>query len=113
MRRNLGPKRRGTHAQVRSGPALARDEQRLSDSKLAEHAGELGETPADDHAGRCSRAKETNARATRVSLRPLPRARKISRTGSSPRTRAVATRPAARSASIARREMNAMPCPAT
>ena len=55
------------------------------------------------------RANSTNARAARVSARPLARTRKISRSSSSPSTRASASVPAARSASIEEREMKVTP----
>src|SRR5439155_13136489 len=93
-------------------PPVARDEQRPLDVELGENRGELAEVPADDHVGRRERANSTNAWAARVSARPLARTRKISRTGSRPRTRAIAIVPAARSDSIAVREMNVTPCPA-
>src|SRR5947208_5234807 len=113
FRGHLGPACPRPNSELGLVPAVARDEERLGDAQLREHHGQLADAPADDHAGTRSRANETNARAARVSLRPLERARKISRTGASPRTRAVAMRPASRSASIASREMKAMPGPAT
>ena len=61
---------------------------------------------------RAARARtSTNACATRVSARPLARTSGTSRAGSSPSTRTTASVPAARSASIAMREMNVTPKP--
>src|SRR5439155_16418339 len=113
IRGNFRPARRRAHAEAPVYPPLARDEERPPDAQLGEHGGQFAQPPPDDHDGRCSRANATNARAARVSLRPLARASKISRTGSSPRTRAVAITPAARSASTARREMKVIPWPAS
>src|SRR6266705_1284492 len=112
IRRYFRPARRRAHAETPVRPPLARNQQRPPDAQLGEHGGQLAQAPPDDHDGSCSRANATNARAARVSLRPLARASKISRTGSSPRTRAVAITPAARSASTARREMKVIPWPA-
>ena len=60
-----------------------------------------------------SRARSRNACAARVSDRPGERARKMSRAGSSPSTRASASVPDASAASIAEREMNVTPYPAS
>src|SRR5437899_3649789 len=110
--RYLPPARRSLDRKLLRLPPVARDEQRPLDPELREHGAELPEPPADDHFGSRERANSTNACAARVSTRPLERTRRISRTGSSPRTPAVAIVPAAMSDSIAVREMNATPCPA-
>ena len=90
-------------------PARAGDEQRRpSHARLVADGANAVEPPADDHARR-DRANSTKACATRVSARPAERTSEISREGSSPSTRATATVPAARSASIAEREMNVTP----
>ncbi len=74
----------------------------------ARSVGQLFEAPADDHPSR-SPANFTNASAARVAARPVARTSEISRTGSSPSTRASAIVPAARSDSIADREMKVTP----
>src|SRR5439155_8671705 len=81
IRRNLCPARTGSNTQPPVGPPLAGDQERFVDAEVAEHAWKLAESPADDHVGRCSCAYSRNARAACVSVRPLARARKISRTG--------------------------------
>ena len=108
-RRHLRPPRRRLERQVLLPPALARDEERPLHAELLQDPRQRRDAPADDHDGRRVRAKSTNACAARVSARPLERTRKISRTGSRPRTRADAIVPAARSASRAVREMNVTP----
>src|SRR5205814_9210185 len=105
----LAPASRGFERQLLPGPARACDEERRLDPELARDVGELGQAPADDHRGSRARAYSRKARAARVSLRPVARATTISRTGSSPRTRAAVSVPAARSASIAVREMKVTP----
>ena len=89
-------------------PARARDEERPLDPELGEHRGQLGERPADDHGSR-SRANSTNARAARVSARPLRGRGRSRASSSSPSTRASASVPAARSDSTDEREMNVTP----
>ena len=83
----------------RSVPALGREQERPLDPP--QHLRQRVEPPADDHASR-SRARSRNACAARVSDRPGARARKMSRAGSSPSTRASASVPAA-SAGLDRR----------
>ena len=74
---------------ARAVPARARDEERrLVHAELVEHLREQRDVaPADDHASR-SRAKSTNACATRVSARPVERTSEISRAGLEPLRRA-------------------------
>ena len=97
------------HRDVEIREARTRDEERALEPELREQRRELGEPPADDHGASCSRAKATNASATRVRARPVADASEISRVTSSPSTRASASLPAARSASTAVREMNVTP----
>src|SRR5262249_11986731 len=89
-------------------PARAGDHEWALDPGLGERVRQLVEAPADDHVSR-SRATSTNARAARVSDRPAARTRWISRSRSSPATRASTSVPAARSSSIDAREMNVTP----
>ena len=81
-------KRRSTGTSA-SANRRARDQQRPVLPTSASTRPELGEPPADDHAGSRSRAKATNASAARVSARPLERTSEISRAGSRPSTRAA------------------------
>src|SRR5204862_5828300 len=108
VRRHLAPARVWVKRKLQSIPARARHDQRRADAEGADDLRQRVEAPADDHASRV-RANSTNACATRVSARPPERTSQISRDGSSPATRAVATVPAPRSASIAEREMNVTP----
>src|SRR4029079_8396431 len=100
------------HGKAEVRPALARDQKRLRDPQLGQEARKLAEPPAHDHERRPF-ANSTNASAARVGERPAARTSETSRAGSSPFTRAVASVPAARSASIAAREMKVTPKPAT
>src|SRR5262249_51361571 len=112
-RRHLAPAQRGVERQLELVPARAREEERRTHPELVAHLRDQGErSPANDHARR-ARAKSTNVCATRVSARPVERTSEISRAGSSPSTRATASVPASTSASIAAREMNVSPNPAS
>ena len=95
--------------EIHGREAFARDEQWTVDAELAEERAERVEPPADDHEASRSRAKATNASATRVRARPVAEASEISRVASRPSTRASVRRPAARSDSTAVREMNVTP----
>ncbi len=95
--------------QLQGREALARHEQRRTIPKLGEKRAEPVDTPANDHVASRSRAKATNASATRVRARPVAEAREISRVASRPSTRASVSRPAASSDSTAVREMNVTP----
>ncbi len=106
--RHLGPDTGDLDGKPIGRPAVARHEERPLDAELGEQAGQLGETPANLHQTRVL-AKSTNASDRRVPTRPLARTSEIWRVGSSPRTRAVASLPAASSASTAAREMNVTP----
>ena len=108
--RHLVPARGRLERQLERIPACARDEERRADTELVAHFCEQRDrSPADDHCASLLRAKSTNACATRVSARPLERASEISRAGSSPSTRAIASAPDSTSASIAAFEMNVAP----
>src|SRR5207248_9640351 len=59
------------HGKLQRREPLRRDEARLLDPELAQHAWEPLEAPLDDQAR--LRTKSTNACATRVGVRPAPR----------------------------------------
>src|SRR5438034_9646096 len=108
--RHLAPGAGGRQVELR--PALAGDQERPLDPDLTQQLRELTETPADDHVDSLARANSTKASAAREGERPAGRTSEISRAGSRPFTRAVASVPAASSASTPEREMKVTPKPA-